>query len=276
MFSNLVRSPFLYVSLAAVLGGWIFFHPRHEASAALSPTPDGQPRPVLVELFTSEGCSSCPPADALLKRLSEQQPLEGVHLIALEEHVDYWNHLGWVDPFSSLAYSDRQDEYARSLGTGSVYTPQMVVDGQFEVVGSRGEEALKTILKAAAQPKLEITIQRSDKSTPEKPTLTVQVSNPQGLALRDSADLWVAITETNLQSDVKAGENSGEQLKHAAVVRSLRKIETLHDLSGYKGDVTLGVDGKWKRDNLSAVIIVSDRKSHKVIGAASATLAPQS
>lgn len=270
MSSNLVR---LSISFAAVIGllGVCLFHPKFSTSATQAARlgPQG---PVLVELFTSEGCSSCPPADALLKRLSEQQPVEGAQLIALEEHVDYWNHLGWTDPFSSHAFSERQDEYARAFGADGVYTPQMVVDGQFELVGSRGDAARRTIQKAAAQPKLQVAVRFSATSTPEKPVIEIQISNPQAIQIRNSAELWVAVTETNLQSDVKAGENSGEVLKHAAVVRSLRKFETLRDASAYQGELPLSVESAWKKGNLSAVVFVSEKGSHKVIGAATAAV----
>lgn len=229
--------------------------------------PDGKPQPVIVELFTSEGCSSCPPADALLKRLSEQQPVQGVEVIALEEHVDYWNHLGWSDPFSLNAFSRRQDDYARSFGTDSVYTPQMIVDGQFELVGSRGPEARETIQKAANLSKLEIKVNAGPNSGMEKATMEIQISNPLGVKLQDAAELWVALTETNLESDVKGGENSGELLKHAAVVRSLRKVETLKDPTGYQKRVEVSLDSRWKKENLGVVVFVAEKNSRKIIGA---------
>ena len=269
-----MRLRFLYAALPLALAVFLLLHFHHQTSAAPAPRPDGPPPPVLVELFTSEGCSSCPPADALLKRLSEAQSVAGVQVIALEEHVDYWNHLGWADPFSASTFTQRQDEYAHVFGNDSVYTPQMVVDGQFELVGSRGEEARKAIHNAAARPKLEIALRLSPKSTPEKPVLEIHVSNPRAVSLRDSPQLWIALTETNLQSDVKAGENSGEVLQHAAVVRSFRKFETIHDASGYQGDLTLSLDPHWKRDNLSAVVFVSEKDSHKVIGAGVMPLHP--
>jgi len=274
MWSHLFRSPIVYAATAGLLVGLAVLHPWQKSNAAPSHQPLGNPQPVIVELFTSEGCSSCPPADALLKRLSEQQPVEGAQVIALEEHVDYWNNLGWADPFSSNAFSQRQDEYARSFGSGSVYTPQMIVDGQFELVGSRGTQARGTIQKAAALPKLEVRLTPIPNSAPEKPGVEVRIANPNAVQLRHAPELWVAITETNLQSDVKAGENSGEVLKHAAVVRSLRNAGTVQDLSSYQERVNLFLDSKWKKENLGVVVFVAEKDSHKIIGVGTATLRP--
>src|SRR5262249_37061382 len=105
----------------------------------------GQPAParvpVLVELFTSEGCSSCPPADDLLARMIKEQPVTGVQIIGLSLHVDYWNQLGWRDPFSSYKFSARQNEYAAAWKTDNVFTPQGVVDGSQQFVGSEWGKA---------------------------------------------------------------------------------------------------------------------------------------
>src|SRR5271155_434667 len=126
------------------------------ATALISaPADNGASRvPVLLELFTSEGCSSCPPADRLLEILDQRQPVAGADLIVLSEHVDYWDRLGWKDPFSSSQYTTRQQEYAGKFNTDSIYTPQLVVDGRFGLVGSDASEAASAIQKAIREPKI--------------------------------------------------------------------------------------------------------------------------
>src|ERR1700674_652964 len=109
----------------------------HHSPKALQNAQAGVRAPVVVELFTSEGCSSCPPADALLARLAEQQPVGNAEVIALEEHVDYWDHEGWIDPFSSGQWTQRQQLYASGFADHGVYTPELVVDGRSGFVGSR-------------------------------------------------------------------------------------------------------------------------------------------
>ena len=125
---------------------------------AASDSPQPPSPAVLVELFTSEGCSSCPPADRLLAALDRQQPVPGTTIVVLSEHVDYWDHAGWRDPFSSHQWTERQNDYGRQFGLDSVYTPQMVIDGSTQASGSDGRAVLSAIERSAKQPHIEIAI----------------------------------------------------------------------------------------------------------------------
>jgi hypothetical protein len=274
MMSKLLQSPLFYVAIAGVAAFMILSAFGRSAGPGSPRVPGGPPRVVIVELFTSEGCSSCPPADALLKELSEQQRVNGVQIVALEEHVDYWNHLGWRDPYSSIEYSERQNDYAQVFGTDGLYTPQMVVDGQRELVGSRSLAAREAIQKAADQPKAEIILVPGANVSPSKPVFEVQIKSLEGIAIRGEAEVWIAVTEKGLQTDVKAGENSGETLKHAAVVRSLRKIDTVRDPAGYKRQDQVTIDPRWKKENLTVVVFLAEKSTRKIIGAAAAPLGP--
>ena len=231
-------------------------------SSAASSTPV----PVIVELFTSEGCSSCPPADALLLRLGNEQSVAGAQIVALEEHVDYWNDLGWNDPFSSYEFTERQQNYAQSFRHGGPYTPQMVVDGQVEFVGSRSDQARKAIAAATTEPRANVTILR-DPAASDKPEWTVSVR--QLTATGDTAEVWLAVTETGLQSNVEAGENSGRNLSHAAVVRKLFKLgdANAHNDDAFSGLAKIAVQPNWKKENLQLVAFVQERRSRQIVGA---------
>jgi hypothetical protein len=272
MTMKFLQSPFLYAAAAGVAALIVISTFGRSDGSAAPRQSGGAPQPVVVELFTSEGCSSCPPADALLKKLSEQQSMQGVQIIALEEHVDYWNHLGWRDPYSSIEFSERQNDYAQVFGTDGVYTPQMVVDGQNEFVGSRSLAAREAIQKAANQPKVEIALVASANTSPYKPAFEAQMKSLGGISVRGEMELWAAVTEKGLQTDVKAGENSGETLKHAALVRSLRKIDTLRDPAGYNRQIQIAIDPGWKKENLAVVVFLAEKSSRKIIGAASTAL----
>src|ERR1043165_7446623 len=170
-----------------------------EAAGGDAPLNGGGVRaPVVVELFTSEGCSSCPPADALLARLDKEQPVEGAEVIALAQHVDYWNNLGWADPFSAHEFSERQNEYAAHFGGDSVYTPQMVVDGGAEFPGSNSGKAFDGIARAAREPQAEGSLARVDDQTDGALRLSVRVVRLPKLTDGDTADVLLAVTESGL------------------------------------------------------------------------------
>ena len=179
------------------------------AATALAQTPVAH-SPVVVELFTSEGCSSCPSADALLSSIAKSSP--GVEVIALSEHVDYWNQLGWRDPFSSAQFTERQQNYARRFGIRGPYTPQMVVDGRWEFVGSDRERLARALREAAGNPKPRVAMRLDGDS--------LAIALPDGVM----GEAWLAITEDGLTSDVRRGENGGRTLRHDAVVRRLVKL----------------------------------------------------
>lgn len=223
--------------------------------------------PVIVELFTSEGCSSCPPADSLLARLERTQPVSGVRVIALEEHVDYWNQLGWKDPFSAPLYRARQNDYARLFLVDSIYTPQMVVGGQAGFVGDDSNHAVHEILKAADWVKSAVQLRtvKNDRD-PELTDLLVQVKDHGS---RNGSDIYLAITEGNLSSNVLKGENSGRVLRHAPVVRSFGVIGKFDPRKSGEVQVspTLQLPREWNRDNLRAVVFVQERASRKITGA---------
>src|SRR5262245_57422918 len=176
--------------------------------------------PVVVELFTSQGCSSCPPADRLLTRLAEDPALAG-KVLPLSFHVDYWNYIGWQDPFSSARWSDRQRRYARAFGSDRIYTPQLVVEGSSERVGSDEREARRRIARALAAPaagRVALALAPAGEAV----KVGVQARLAGARAPRD-LDLWVALWETGLSTPVGSGENAQRTLKNDYVVRRFEK-----------------------------------------------------
>jgi len=185
-------------------------------AGASSAPPAAGPTPVLVELFTSEGCSDCPPADRVLADLLQTQPVDGARVVGLGEHVDYWDRLGWKDPFSDRLFSVRQSAYAARDGSTNVYTPQMIVDGGAPFVGSDRQLAIEAIGRASRTPKAPIDLTWSAPHA-------IAVRLAGGRAAAD-ATVALAVVEDGLTSAVKAGENAGHTLAHAAVARRFVEI----------------------------------------------------
>jgi hypothetical protein len=205
---------------------------------------------VLVELFTSEGCSSCPPADEFLGRLRQVKLANGTEILPLGLHVDYWNHQGWVDRFSSSAYTERQRVYTEKLHTAEAYTPQMVVDGATQFNGSDVASARKAIAQAAARPQLadvRITPAAEDK------VQVIIAASP-----KTSGEVLLALTEDNLMTKVKAGENDKRELHHAAVVRELRVLGRLKNGAFEAAGVPLKIKQDWKRADMRVVVFVQE------------------
>jgi hypothetical protein len=180
--------------------------------------------PILVELFTSEGCSSCPPADALLLKLQQEQPIPGAEIIVLGEHVDYWDGEGWHDRFSSHQFTTRQNTYGARFKLESVYTPQMVVDGSEQFVGNDAAKARRAISHAAQTAKLGLRL--SGISTAHG-QVTGTVSLAPNSASLPEGDLFAALVDPEAETNVRGGENGGRQLHHAGVVRSLVRVGSL-------------------------------------------------
>jgi hypothetical protein len=234
------------------------------AGAVLFSTPKAHPttasRPVLVELFTSEGCSSCPPADGLLAELDRKQPVAGANIIVLSEHVDYWNSLGWRDPYSSSRWSERQSEYGRRFGLDSVYTPQMVVDGTRQAVGSDSHAVRRAIEQSAGETSVPIEI--ADVAWQSG---VVQVRFAAAAA--PHATLYAVLADESDRSSVERGENAGRTLNHVAVARGLVRVG---DLRSAAADKTVAVNFPQADTNRHhrVILFAQDDQNGRIAGVA--------
>lgn len=227
--------------------------------------------PVVVELFTSQGCSSCPPADDLLRALERNQPVRGALIIPLSEHVDYWNRLGWRDPFSSGRFNDRQRAYVEALGGRHLYTPMMVVDGRTALVGNRSIAAHDAVADARKAPKATLAIEAAPAGGD-----TVRVTGRATAVppTRAPPDVWVAVTEGPLTTDVTRGENASRTLTHTGVVRSLTWLGALPrpPRDAYPIEGRVHVSPAWRRGQLRLVVLLQEPDSGPIVGAAQTPL----
>jgi hypothetical protein len=214
---------------------------------------------VLVELFTSEGCSSCPPAEAVLRRLVREQPVAGARVIALAEHVDYWNDLGWADPFSSPLFTRRQREYATRLERGRVYTPQLVVAGETHLVGSDERAAVAAIAAAARRSKGEVSLRLLPGMAP---AVEVAARWPDGA----TAEVFLATVKDRATSEVTRGENAGRTLEHVAVARAIDRIGS--GKGSFTGRAAVPADPE-----ASSVVVFVQERGGRVHAAAALELA---
>ena len=218
--------------------------------AATAEEPATSAAPVVVELFTSQGCNSCPPADAFLGELAQRSDL-----IALAFHVDYWNYIGWKDPFSSPEATQRQRDYTRSLGLSSVYTPQMVIDGSFDAVGSNRTQVNRAIAAASQRGKIPIAISADAAGSWHAIIPAAQIDQ--------SATVWLALYDRQHVTPVKRGENAGATLTEYNIVREFRRIG---QWNGAKLDLPLDF-GATDLANPGFAIIVQAGASGPVLGA---------
>jgi hypothetical protein len=212
------------------------------------------PNPVVVELFTSQGCSSCPSADALIHDIAHDPALRG-RVIPLAFHVDYWDQLGWRDPFSSAEWSQRQARYARTMRLSSAYTPQAVVGGTREFVGSNHSalnSALEQASNASPASKMTVTVRRDGNTL----VATIHAAVPA------SDDLLLAVTEDDVTTKIPHGENAGRTLTNDAIVRRLLRV------APDQTTVTVPVDAGWH--NLAVAAFLQDRNTLAIHAAATA------
>jgi hypothetical protein len=219
------------------------------------------PRPVLVELFTSQGCSSCPPADALLAAIGRDPAFRG-HVVPLAFHVDYWDHLGWRDPFSSPAWSARQQEYGRLLGS-QLYTPQVVVNGAAQAVGSDSAR-LHSLIEQASR--------RSSPATVEIRSVTREAGGSVRVAVRASAPeparAFAAVYQNGASTAVAAGENVGRTLANDFVVRRLQLVLEVGPGGQQDAIAAVPVAPGWTRAPLGIAVFLQSERSHEIVAAA--------
>ncbi len=213
--------------------------------------------PIVVELFTSEGCSSCPPADALLARLAREGP-PGTRVLGLSEHVDYWDGPGWRDPFSSPHFTERQESYARRLGRGTIYTPQAVVGGEVEVLAADEAALRQAILRSARAPHGTLTLRRAPEG------IAVEGLWPGGVAT-----VLVALVEDGVSSTVTGGENAGRTLRHEGIVRWLGTAG--QGQGAFRGEVALPPAGQGR---FRVIAFAQEPRTGRILAAGELVYAP--
>jgi len=236
--------------------------------------------PVLVELFTSEGCSSCPAADALLAELLREQPINSAQIVALGEHVDYWDALGWHDRFSSPQFSTRQSQYSARFRLDGVYTPQMVVDGTAQFTGNDSAAARSSIAHAARTSKLPVILlplKRDGRifnggvASPALASSDRSLTNSSLLGSNPDAELYAALIDPADTTQVRKGENGGRTLHHVAVVRVLARLGTVQDLARGHIGFTLKAPDDADPAAMQLIVFAQQANSGPILGVGVAT-----
>lgn len=213
--------------------------------------------PILVELFTSQGCPSCPAADKILNDLETNQPIADAEIITLAWHVDYWDGFGWKDEFALPAFGQRQTAYARALNIGETYTPQMFVDGSVYFVGTKLDKATKAITQSAKFSKPEIN------ASLDKDKVKISIPN---LPKHNRATVYIAFTQSDLTRKIGRGNNAGKTLTHSSVARDLRAVASIEpQMEKFEGEAALQFQPDWIRENLSLIVFVQENGSRKIL-----------
>jgi len=202
--------------------------------------------------------------------LEAEQLIDGAEIIALEEHVDYWNHDGWTDPFSSQEWTFRQQEYDLRFKNNGPFTPELVVDGHKDCSGNAIEKAQKAIQEAASGDKVRVMITKNGPANGKGVSIALQIGAFPAAGDQNKFEVWLAVTEKGLHTAVKAGENNGKEWQHAPVLRSLQKIGSIPSKQQTQlvANHQVGLGSAWKKENLRIVAFVQDHKTGKIFGAA--------
>lgn len=254
---------FLFLRNAPVVAGQ---RPQVESKAEATGTANADAHPILVELFTSEGCSSCPPADALLLRMDTSPAIAGTQFIVLSEHVDYWDHDGWKDPNSSAALTERQEAYVHTLGLREPYTPQLIVDGISEMRANDPKQADKVFHDAALAPEVPVRIGEVSVDAGNPVVIRTRIE-ADGEADQRNADVYVAVALDRVESQVLHGENGGKRLTHVAVVQEIRKIGKLSKGKNFAEAVQLKLKPGTDPNNIRLVAFVQEPGPGRILGA---------
>lgn len=213
--------------------------------------------PVLVELFTAQGCPSCPAADKILHDLETTQPIAGAEIIALAWHVSYWDSFTWKDEFALPAFGQRQSAYARAFNIGETYTPQMIVDGRVYFVGTKLDKATKEITTSAKISKPEISVSL------EKDKAKISIPN---LPKHERSTVYMVLTQDDLTRKMERGNNAGKTLVHSAIARDLRAVASIEPQTmKFESETVLQLQPEWKKENLNLIVFVQENGSRNIL-----------
>ncbi len=259
----------------------LFVYADQEDSASVSP--------VIIELFTSHGCSSCPPADEVLTRLANDPELRE-SVIPLSMHIDYWDSDSWTDPFSQNQFTERQKQYARLFRARGVYTPQMVFNGRWETLGSDSKRVHKAIqtaqnTKVIGAIEFDAEHNRGAESDPEtnrtQDTISVHIQShifDEPIVPIKNLQLMLAVFENGLATEVGGGENNGRTLHNNRVVREFLEADTVSAASGtvQSGDYSVVLQPEWNVENLGVAVFLQHPQTRAIHGVASKSLSSAS